>query len=92
MVRLDEKPIVDGLSYASNFVVAERGLYFLALGDAPDQTSIDFFEYASRTRRTLLKVGKQHWYGMALSPDQKSLLYSVVDHAGSNLMLVDRSR
>jgi len=25
-----------------------------------------------------------------LSPDQRSLLYSVIDTAGSNLMLVDR--
>jgi len=37
-------------------------------------------------------LGKEHWYGMALSPDRKSLLYSVVDNAGSNLMLVDNFR
>jgi Tol biopolymer transport system component/DNA-binding winged helix-turn-helix (wHTH) protein len=88
----EETSIVDGLSYALNFVVADRGLYFLAAGDAPNKTSIDFFEYASGKRTTLLNLGKPYWWGMALSPDQKSLLYSVVDSAGSNLMLVDNFR
>jgi Tol biopolymer transport system component/DNA-binding winged helix-turn-helix (wHTH) protein len=85
----EERSIVDGLSYSMNFVVANRGLYFVAVGDAPHQTSIDFFDYATGQRTTLLALGKQYWWGMALSPDQRSLLYSVIDSAGSNLMLVD---
>jgi Tol biopolymer transport system component len=88
----EEKMMVDGLSYALNFVVSERGIYFLAVSDKPDKTSIDFFDFETRKRTTLLKVAKQHWYGMALSPDHKSLLYSVIDNAGSNLMLVDKFR
>ena len=97
----EERPVVDGLSHALNFVVAARGLYFLALGDtpagtismfsaSPQSTSIDFFEYATGKRTTLFNVGKRSWIGMALSPDQRSLLYSVVDTAGANLMLVER--
>jgi Tol biopolymer transport system component len=88
----EEKLIADGLSYALNFVVGDRGLYFLAVGNAQNKTSIDFFEYATGKRTTLLNLGKPYWWGMALSPDQKSLLYSVVDSAGSNLMLVDNFR
>jgi hypothetical protein len=61
----EEKMIVDGLSYALNFVVSEPGLCFLALGNAPYKASIDFFEYATGKRTTLLKLEKQHWYGMA---------------------------
>jgi len=88
----DEQPVVAGLSYSLNFVVADKGIYFLALGDAPKETSIDFFEFATGRRKTFLKLGKEHWWGMALSPDQRSLLYSVVDSAGSNLMLVEKFR
>jgi hypothetical protein len=88
----EEKLIVGGLSYALNFVVADRGLYFLAVGDTPYKNSIDFFEYATGKQTTLLNLRKQYWSGMALSPDQKSLLYSVIDSAGSNLMLVDNFR
>jgi Tol biopolymer transport system component/DNA-binding winged helix-turn-helix (wHTH) protein len=86
----EETKIADGLSYSTNFVVAERGLYFLAVGGAPHDTSIDFYEFATGKRTRLLVVGKQWWYGMALAPDQRSLLISTVDSAGSNLMVVDR--
>jgi hypothetical protein len=70
--------------------VAERGLYFLAVGDAPHKTSIDFHEFATGRRTTLLSLGKQWWYGNALAPDERSILISTVDSAGSNLMVVDR--
>ena len=41
---------------------------------------------------TLHRLDKGWWYGAALSPDQRSVLYSVVDNAGSNLMLVENFR
>jgi Tol biopolymer transport system component len=86
----EETKIADGLSHAQNFVVARRGIYFLAVGDAPHKTSIDFYEFATGRRTTLLSLGKQWWYGMALAPDERSILVSTVDSAGSNLMVVDR--
>jgi hypothetical protein len=88
----EERPVVDGLSYALNFVVGEKGLYFLAIGDAPLKTSIDFYEFATGKRTTLAELGKELWWGMALSSDQTSLLYSVIDGAGSNLMVVEKFR
>ena len=86
-----EERIADGLSYSLNFVVADRGLYLLAVGDAPHKTSIDFFEFATGSRRTIADLQRPWWYGMALSPDGK-LLFSLVNSAGSNLMLVDNFR
>jgi Tol biopolymer transport system component/DNA-binding winged helix-turn-helix (wHTH) protein len=88
----DERPVVDDLSYSLNFVVADKGLYFLAVGDGPANTSIDFYDFATGKRTTLLPLGKEHWWGMALSPDQRSVLYSVIDSSGSNLMVVDTFR
>lgn len=88
----EETPVTGGLSYSLNFVVADKGLYFMAERGAPDKTSIDFFDFGTAKVRTLLKVGKRWWYGMALAPDQRSLLYSVVDSADSNLMLVENFR
>lgn len=87
-----EEPVVDGLSYSLNFVVATHGIFFLATSSGRQQTSLDFFDFASGKRSTLASIGKPYWWGMALSPDEKSLLYSVVDSGGSNLMLVDRFR
>jgi Tol biopolymer transport system component/DNA-binding winged helix-turn-helix (wHTH) protein len=86
----DDVQLLDGLSYADNFVVGDRGIYFLAVGDLPTKTSIDFFEFSTGRRATLAKVGKPWWSGIALSPDQRWLLVATIDRDGSDLMLVDR--
>jgi hypothetical protein len=85
----EETPFLEGLSHQLNFVVADRGLYFVAVGNAPDKTSLDFFDFGTGRRSTLLGLGHRFWYGIALSPDQRTLLYSMVDVLGSNLMVVD---
>ena len=88
----DDVQIVDGLSYPDNFIVGDRGIYFLAVGDTPTNTSIDFFEFSTSKRTTVAKVGKPWGSGIALSPDQRWLLFATIDQDGSNLMLVDPVR
>jgi hypothetical protein len=50
----EETPVVDGLSYSLNFVVADRGLYFVGVGDAPHKTSLGKRVRFSGTMRLLL--------------------------------------
>jgi Tol biopolymer transport system component/DNA-binding winged helix-turn-helix (wHTH) protein len=88
----EETAVVDGLSFSANFVVADRGIYFVAVGQSPEHTSIDFVEHGTGARTTIVRLGKMAWYGVALSPDQRTLLYSMIDNIGSNLMLVDGFR
>jgi hypothetical protein len=77
----------------SNFVVVEKGVYFIAAGkDAQSGISIDFFDFATGKAKSLLRIQKPWSYGMAISPDRQSLLFSVVDTAGSNLMFVGNFR
>jgi hypothetical protein len=85
-----EVPVVEGLSYSLNFAVSARGLYFVALNDATDEASIEFLDLGTQKRSTLVRLDKAFWFGMALSPDERSLVLPLVDSAGSNLMLVDR--
>jgi len=86
----DDVQLVDGVSYPNNFVVGDRGIYFLAVGDSPSKNSIDFFEFSTGRRTSLAKVGKPWWSGIALSADQGSLLFATIDRDGSDLILVDR--
>jgi Tol biopolymer transport system component/DNA-binding winged helix-turn-helix (wHTH) protein len=86
----EETQVVEGLSYSLNFVVADRGLYFVSGGDALQEPSIEFFEYSTGRRTTLATLGKPWWFGVALSRGKQQLLYSVIDRAGSNLMLADK--
>jgi len=89
----EERPVVDGLSYSLNFVPVDKGIYFLAARGGADRTSIDFFDFALGKSVTLLRLGRRRWwYGMAVSPDRRFVVYTVVDSAGSDLMLVENFR
>ena len=80
------------MSFPANFVVGDQGLYFVAVGESRENTWIDFVEHGTGTRTTIAKLGKLAGPGVALSPNQRTLLYSTIDNAGSNLMLVDGFR
>ena len=54
--------------------------------------SVDFFDFSTRQRSTLVRLDKQFWFGMTLSQDERSLVFPLVDSAGSNLMLVEKLR
>jgi hypothetical protein len=84
-----EAPVVEGLSDRSNFVPVVNGIYFLSVGTRANDTAIEFYDFATGRRKLLSKLGKPWKWGIAISPDRQSLLYSVVDHASSNLMLVE---
>jgi len=85
----EEEHVADGLSFPMNFVVGTRGLYFVAVGDAPSKMSIDFVDFGTGRRRTLATIAKRWWLGIALSPDERWLLFPVTDREGRDLMLVD---
>jgi Tol biopolymer transport system component/DNA-binding winged helix-turn-helix (wHTH) protein len=86
----EETPVVQGLSHSVNFVVAERGLYLLAGSIARLPASIDFFEFATGKRTTRLTLARPAGVGMALSRDERSLLFATIDRAGSDLMVIER--
>jgi hypothetical protein len=88
----EETLVVEGLSDPGNFVVASRGIYFMAVGQSPEQTSIDLVDSGTGARTTIVKLGKFAWYGAALSPDERTMLFATIDSIGSNLMLVDGFR
>ena len=53
-----EVHVVDGLSYSLNFAVGERGLYFVAVGDTGGKPSMDFLDFATGKRATLVRLDK----------------------------------
>ena len=54
--------------------------------------SPDFYEFSSGTTRTILHTSMPWWYGAAISPGGRVLLFSAVRHAGGHLMMVERFR
>lgn len=97
-----ETAAADRLAYVQNFVAGERGVYLMAVAPQPDRlpvtwitpgpTLVDYIDYATGTRQTLARFDKTFSVGMVLTPDERSLIVSLVESAGSNLMFVEGFR
>ena len=96
----EEVPVTSHLVGPMNFAVGRDGLYFIAGTGGPQQpppsetmqwkTTIDFLEFKTGRRTTIARLDKGGSVGFALSPDERFLLYPVVDSFSRNLMLVEK--
>jgi len=89
--RTNPTKVIDGLVYSTNFGVTWKGIYYMSAGPAPRQSTISFFDFQSRKTRKVLQIDKLWWFGLTVSPDQRSLLYSVRDQDGTDLLLVEHA-
>jgi eukaryotic-like serine/threonine-protein kinase len=85
----EETKVLDGLSYSFNFAVTGKGIYLLARRGAPPVTQIEFFDFGTRKTTVLYALDRASWFGFALAPDERSILFSKIDSHGSDLMLVE---
>lgn len=83
------------------FAVADRGIYYMdratrtpgALAtDRPGPTSLQYFDFATRTSRTLVPDLGTVGLGMTISRDGRTILYARVDASVDDLMLVEHFR
>jgi Tol biopolymer transport system component/DNA-binding winged helix-turn-helix (wHTH) protein len=88
----EETKVLDGLSYSFNFAVTDKGIYLLALRGAPSVASIEFFDLATGKTTLLHTLDRPFWFGFALAPDERAILFSKIDSHGSDLMLVENLR
>lgn len=88
----EETKVLDGLSYSFNFAVTDKGIYLLALRGAPPVGQIEFFDLATRKTTLLHTLDRRFWFGFALAPDERSILFSKIDSHGSDLMWVENLR
>ena len=81
-----------------NFSVVERGIYFIPRlnPDDPDESaSLQFLDFASNNVETIASLPvppDQISAGLAVSPDERTILYNQVDNSGSDLMLIEGFR
>jgi Tol biopolymer transport system component/DNA-binding winged helix-turn-helix (wHTH) protein len=88
----EETKVLDGLSYSFNFAVSDKGIYLLAVRGTPPVRLIEFFDLATRKTTSLHTLDRPFWFGFALAPDERSILFSKIDSGGSDLMLVENLR
>jgi len=75
--------------YRVNYAVTDKGIYFTPRTGNDSTSSVQFFNFATGATTQIVKVTKMLDLGLGVSPDGRTLLYSQVDHTGSNLMLVE---
>ena len=85
----EESRVLEGFGriYFRNWVVAPKGIYFISFKTRP-QGTIEFFEFTTRKLFTIWSLEKAANWGLALSPDGRSLIYVQKDFSESNIMLV----
>lgn len=85
--------VLDSLSTHLNVAFVDSGIYFVPIRTGSG-SSIQFLDLSTNRIVTVASFEKRlnlgEAGGMAISPDGKWLLYTQVDEAGSELMLVDK--
>jgi len=92
----DEVPVTDKdqIGYWRCWRVTRNGIYF-ATASVPEGPRLEFLELASGALQRITELAKAPdptIPGLAVSPDERSLLLSQYDQSGSNIIMVDRFR
>jgi Tol biopolymer transport system component/DNA-binding winged helix-turn-helix (wHTH) protein len=76
------------------WAVTDKGIYF-ATAEMPSHPLIEFFNFDTQKITTIAKLNKPLFKtdpGLAVSPDEKSLLVVQIDQKGSDIMLMENFR
>jgi Tol biopolymer transport system component/DNA-binding winged helix-turn-helix (wHTH) protein len=74
-----------------NWALTSEGIYFLRFDQSP-RVTIQFFDFATRKTIPIWTLDKEPGWGLAMSRDGKSVLYTQDEFAESNIMLVKNFR
>ena len=85
-----EQKIIDSLSTPWNYQVTEEGIYYIS-GEVPN-VSISFLRFATGETQTLAKLDKHYGWGMSVSPDRRTILFTQLDRDAIDLELVENFR
>jgi len=87
-----ESQVIDSIHPEGGWVVVEDGIYFISKPNEKGVSHIRFKDLAASSIRTIAPIkGKPSW-GLTVSPDRKTFLYTQSDESGSDLMLVENFR
>jgi Tol biopolymer transport system component/DNA-binding winged helix-turn-helix (wHTH) protein len=88
----EEVEVLKGISDWSTFAPVDQGIYFVPRREPTAPGSIQFLSFAEGRIATIIPIAKPVFVGLTVSPDRQSILYTQMDHEGSDLMLVEHFR
>ena len=81
---------VDGGGFA--YAPGHRGIYFIRQPSGSHARTLSFFSFANRQITSIAEIPRPVDLGFAVSPDERLVLYSQIDHSASDLMLIEHFR
>jgi eukaryotic-like serine/threonine-protein kinase len=87
-----EELFVDLLHPTGGWVVLEDGIYYISKPNEKGVSHIWFKDFATGSDRVVVPIERKVWWGLTVSPNRRTLLYSLSDESGSDLMLVENFR
>jgi Tol biopolymer transport system component len=87
----EEQPVFSQAVSAigSAYAPGRKGIYFIRQASPGGKQSLAFLRLANGQITTLAEISRPLELGFALSPDERTILYSQIDHVSSELMLVE---
>jgi hypothetical protein len=76
-------------AFGSAFAPAKEGIYFIRNSAHRVGQEIAFFRFATSQITSVVNIPRPAEVGLAVSPDERLILYSQTDQDGSDLMLVE---
>ena len=90
----DEVQVLDKVSGRwGNWAVADDGIYYID-PETKNGAAIEFFSFSTRRITEIASLGKVSVsdVGLTVSPDRNWALYTLTDHEGSDIMMVENFR
>lgn len=84
----EENRVIENL-YRFNYAVTSNGVYFVPLPNPGGTSSVQFLDFTTGAISRLVSIDRPIDLGLAVSPDEKELLFTQSDYAGRDLMLVE---
>jgi Tol biopolymer transport system component len=87
-----ETRFIDLVHPTGGWVVMDDGIYYISKPNEKGVPYIRFKDFATGSDRAVVPIEGTPSWGLTVSPDRRTFLYSVSDESGSDLMLVENFR
>jgi hypothetical protein len=88
----EEQVLPDVAGWGSAFDLGKRGIYFIGRTNGSMGQKLAFLSFTTNRITPLATISQPVDLGLAVSPDERLVLYGQVDQVGSDLMLVENFR
>ena len=85
----EEVKVLESVHRDAGWTVGKQGIYFFTTPDGQGRSEIRLYNFATGKTSKILTIERDVYYRIAVSPDERTILYGQFDQTGSDLMLVE---